>query len=61
MMNVISIHPKTIHVAERREAKMCKSKCEHPELKPKDGKCSEKQIKECHGDEMNHPCDSEDK
>lgn len=40
---------------------MCKSKCEHPELKPKDGKCSEKQIKECHGNEMNHPCDCEDK
>ncbi|AKL96383.1 hypothetical protein CACET_c29390 [Clostridium aceticum] len=28
-----------------------KDTCTHPELKPKDGKCSEKQIKECHGHE----------
>ena len=30
---------------------MCNSKCKHPELKPAEGKCSENQIKECHGDE----------
>jgi len=38
---------------------MCKCDCEHPELKPDDGKCSEKQIKECHGDVKEHPCDCE--
>jgi|LSQX01.1.fsa_nt_gb hypothetical protein len=36
---------------------MCKSKCEHPELKPEEGKCSEEQIKHCHCDEKDHPCD----
>jgi len=33
--------------------------CEHPERKPKDGKCSEEQIKKCHGEKEGHPCDSE--
>lgn len=36
---------------------MCKCDCEHPELKPKDGKCSEELIKKCHGDVEEHPCD----
>lgn len=34
---------------------MCK--CEQPHLKPKEGKCGEKQIKECHGDKGEHPCE----
>ncbi|MDO9536187.1 MAG: metalloregulator ArsR/SmtB family transcription factor [Bacillota bacterium] len=55
------IHPKHIHVAERRETKMSKGNCEHPDLKIKDCKCSEKQIKECYGDETNHSCDCEEK
>lgn len=38
---------------------MCDCDCKHPELKPESGKCSEKQIKECHGDEKDHPCDKE--
>lgn len=33
--------------------------CEHPERRPKDGKCSEEQIKRCHGGKEEHPCDSE--
>ena len=37
---------------------MCdKKKCKHPEKlegEPKD--CSPEQIKECHGDEKDHPC-----
>ena len=33
--------------------------CEHPERKPKDGKCSEEQIKKCHGSPNTHPCESE--
>ncbi len=36
---------------------MCKTRCEHPNLKPKDGQCSEELIKHCHGQEKNHPCD----
>lgn len=45
---------------ERRADKMCECKCEHPELKPEKGKCSEQQIKECHGDEKEHPCEKEE-
>jgi len=52
---------KDLSFCRKEESKMCKNNCKHPELKPKDGKCSEKQVKECHGDEMNHPCDCEDK
>lgn len=46
-----------MHVVERRKTKMCKTNCEHPELKLKSGKCSEQQIKNCHGEEKKHPCD----
>jgi hypothetical protein len=35
---------------------MSNDKCEHPELRPKDGKCSEQLVKECHGDQVKHPC-----
>jgi len=34
---------------ERRKGTMCKCDCEHPELKPKDEKCSEELIEKCHG------------
>jgi hypothetical protein len=42
-------------------AEMCKSKsikgCEHPErLKGKPEECSPEQIKECHGEVVEHPC-----
>jgi len=33
--------------------------CEHPERRPKDGKCGEEQIKQCHGEKEDHPCNSE--
>jgi len=36
---------------------MSQDNCKHPERKPKDGKCSEGQIKECHGNEEDHPCE----
>jgi hypothetical protein len=37
---------------------MCKENCEHPEkLKSKPGECTPEQIKECHGDTKNHPCE----
>jgi hypothetical protein len=38
-------------------AKMSKKKCEHPELKPKEGKCSDELIKKCHGKDKKHPCE----
>lgn len=48
------------HSTEGREPSMTKeSKCKHPDLKPRNGKCSEEQVKQCHGDEKNHPCDEE--
>jgi len=37
---------------------MCKESCQHPEkLKGKPGECTPEQIKECHGDTKNHPCE----
>ncbi len=39
---------------------MCKekAKCEKPEnLKGKPGECSEEQIRKCHGDVKEHPCE----
>ena len=38
---------------------MSNDNCEHPERRPKDGKCSEEQIKKCHGSKEEHLCDSE--
>lgn len=35
--------------------------CTHPELRPVSGKCSEKQIQECHGNKKDHPCEGEKK
>jgi len=40
----------------------CECKCEHPEkLKGKPGECSPEQVKECHGDTEEHPCEQEEK
>jgi ArsR family transcriptional regulator len=42
---------------EGREIAMCKDCCQQPDrLKGKPGECSPEQIKECHGDEKDHPC-----
>ena len=39
---------------------MCQCNCQKPEkLESEPGKCSPEKIKECHGDEKNHPCQSE--
>ncbi len=40
---------------------MCKSNCDHPDLKPKDGKCSEELINRCHAHEKDHACDDRKK
>jgi DNA-binding transcriptional ArsR family regulator len=46
----------------REGVKMCDCKCQHPEkLKGNPGDCSLEQIKECHGDEKEHPCTDDDK
>jgi ArsR family transcriptional regulator, arsenate/arsenite/antimonite-responsive transcriptional repressor len=40
--------------------KMCDCKCQYPEkLKGKPEECTPKQIKECHGDSEEHPCEDE--
>lgn len=36
-------------------------KCDHPELRPVNGKCSKELIKRCHGSMEEHPCKSEEK
>lgn len=41
----------------RRKKNMCQCNCEHPaKLKDSPEKCSKEQIKECHGEQENHPC-----
>ena len=47
---------------ERRTLQMCKNCCEQPEkLKIKPEACTPEQIKECHGDEKDHPCECKKK
>ena len=39
---------------------MCDCKCQAPEkLKGKPEECTPEQIKECHGETADHPCDDE--
>lgn len=39
---------------------MGESKCEHPDLRPKSGKCSDELIEKCHGKVKTHPCEKKD-
>jgi hypothetical protein len=42
--------------------KMCDCKCQNPEkLKGKPEECTPVQIKDCHGDTKEHPCEAEEK
>jgi len=42
---------------ERRGFAMCKDCCQQPDrLKGKPEECTPEQIRECHGDEKEHPC-----
>lgn len=44
-----------------RRNSMCKCNCEHPEkLKDTSGKCSDEQIKECHGEQATHLCEKKE-
>lgn len=44
---------------EGRSLQMCKNCCQQPDkLKTKPGECTPEQIKECHGDEQEHCCES---
>jgi len=46
---------------EKEGAKMCDCKCQYPEkLKGKPEECTPEQIKECHGDSEEHPCEDEE-
>jgi hypothetical protein len=41
---------------------MDQSKCQHPKkLRGKPAECTPEQIKECHGDSMNHSCEGKKK
>ncbi len=48
---------------ERRTLEMCCTDCcQHPEkLKGRPEECTPEQIKECHGEVKEHPCESENK
>jgi hypothetical protein len=49
-------------IIERREIIMCEHCCGHQEkLKEEPEKCSEEQIRDCHGDNKDHPCKDENK
>ncbi|MCR3921458.1 MAG: hypothetical protein NUK65_02945 [Firmicutes bacterium] len=39
---------------------MSESKCDHPELKPNSGKCSDEQVKKCHGEEKMYPSNTKE-
>ena len=42
----------------RRKKSMCKCNCEQPDkLKEIPETCSKEQLKDCHGDQENHPCE----
>ena len=50
------------NIGKRKEMNMCKDCCEHPEkLKGRPEDCTPDQIKECHGDTKDHPCETEKK
>ncbi len=34
-------------------------KCDHPDRRPSDGKCSKDLVEKCHGKEENHKCEDE--
>jgi len=63
LLSAKNIDPKWVCVRkieekERRGKDMCETCCMHPEkLKGKPEDCSPEQIKECHGDEKEHPCE----
>ena len=41
---------------------MCKCRCEQPQkLKGKPDECTPEQIKECHGEVREHPCEGDKK
>ena len=43
---------------QKEGEKMCDCKCQYPEkLKGKPEECTPEQIKECHGDKKEHPCE----
>jgi len=45
---------------QKEGVKMCDCKCQNPEkLKGKPEECTLEQIKECHGDTKEHPCEDE--
>ena len=56
------VFPEKTMIEERGANHMCQDCCEHPEkLKGKPEDCTAEQIKECHGDIKEHPCEKEKK
>ena len=54
--------PENTMIKERGANPMCKDCCEQPDkLKGKPEDCTAEQIKECHGDIKEHPCEKEKK
>jgi len=52
------MYPEADRLCGKEVEKMCKDQCEHPEkLKGRPEECTQEQIKECHGDTKDHPCE----
>ena len=50
-----------IDLPGRRDSKMCEECCQRPEnLKGKPEECTPEQIKECHGETEDHPCETQE-
>ncbi len=48
----------TSAISDGRRHLMCKCNCEHPEkLKDSEGKCGKGELKQCHGEHDDHPCE----
>ena len=53
-----TISDSTLQQNERKEMIMCNDCCQQPDkLKSKPEACTPEQIKECHGDAKDHPCE----
>jgi DNA-binding transcriptional ArsR family regulator len=51
------INPSPLETHQPKEADMCRNCCQQTDkLKDRPENCSPEQIRECHGDEKEHPC-----
>ena len=62
VLQVLSLKEKQLEIKNLKGGRynMCQCNCQKPEkLENEPGKCSPEKIKECHGNDENHPCQDE--